>query len=164
MRIIYDHFSAKTLVMLRDPRRISQYLLMTKVTLIGAGSAVFTRQLIADLLRFTELADFEISLHDVDGGRLDVAEATARQVNERFGTRATITAGSDRKTALVGSDFVINMIQVGGIEATRKDLLIPATYGSNQVIGDTTGVGGIFRALGSLLPEALRVEVPTEAL
>ncbi|TFD08221.1 alpha-galactosidase [Cryobacterium sp. TMT1-66-1] len=120
---------------------------MTKVTLIGAGSAVFTRQLIADLLSFTELADIEISLQDVDGARLAVAAATARQVNERFGTRATITAGFDRKAALVGSDFVINMIQVGGIEATRKDLLIPAAYGLNQVIGDTTGVGGVFRAL-----------------
>lgn len=126
---------------------MSQYLLMTKVTLIGAGSAVFTRQLIADLLGFPELADIEISLHDVDGARLAVAEATARQVNERFRTRATITAGFDRKAALVGSDFVINMIQVGGIEATRKDLLIPARYGLNQVIGDTTGVGGVFRAL-----------------
>jgi alpha-galactosidase len=126
---------------------MSQYLLMTKVTLIGAGSAVFTRQLIADLLSFTELADIEISLHDVDEERLAVAEATARQINERFGTRATITAGFDRKAALAGSDFVINMIQVGGIEGTRKDLLIPATYGLHQVIGDTTGVGGVFRAL-----------------
>ena len=137
---------------------------MIKVTLIGAGSAVFTLQLIAYLLRFTELADIEIPFHDVGGSRLDVVEATACQVNERFDTRATITVSCDRKAALGGSEFVINMTQVGGIEATRKDLLIPATYGLNQVIGDITGVGGIFRALGSLLPEALRVEVPTEAL
>lgn len=147
MRIVCVHFSAKTLVILRNLRSMAQYLLMTKVTLIGAGSAVFTRQLIADLLSFTELATIEISLQDLDGVRLAAAEAMARQINERFGTRATITASFDRKVALVGSDFVINMIQVGGIEATKKDLLIPAKYGLNQVIGDTTGVGGVFRAL-----------------
>jgi len=120
---------------------------MTRVTFMGAGSVVFTRQLVADLLRFPELGDIEIALHDINQERLDVAEGTARQVNERFGTRATITATLDRRAALAGADFVINMIQVGGIAATRIDLELPARYGLNQTIGDTTGVGGVFRAL-----------------
>jgi len=120
---------------------------MTRVTFIGAGSVVFTRQLIADLLGFAELADIDIALHDIDRERLDVAEGTAKQLNERFGTRATISATLDRREALEGADFVINMIQVGGIAATRTDLEIPAKYGLRQTIGDTTGVGGVFRAL-----------------
>ena len=120
---------------------------MTTVTFIGAGSVVFTRQLVADLLGFAELRDISIVLHDVDATRLTVAEGTARQVNERLGASAMITSTLDRRAALEGADFVINTIQVGGIAATRKDLEIPARYGLNQTIGDTTGVGGVFRAL-----------------
>ena len=120
---------------------------MTRVTFVGAGSVVFTRQLLADLFRFPDLAGLDIALHDIDADRLAVAEGTARQVSERFGARATISASLDRREALAGADFVINMIQVGGIDATRKDLEIPARHGLLQTIGDTTGVGGVFRAL-----------------
>ena len=87
-------------------------------------------------------------LHDIDPERLDVAEATAQQVASSFGGRATGRRPSlDRRAALDGADFVINMIQVGGIDATRKDLEIPRRHGLRQTIGDTTGVGGVFRAL-----------------
>ena len=120
---------------------------MTRVTFVGAGSVVFTRQLLTDLLRFPELADITVALHDINEERLAVAEGTARQVNERLGAHATIIASTDRKAALEGSDFVVNMVQVGGIDATRKDLEIPARYGLQQTIGDTTGVGGVFRGL-----------------
>lgn len=120
---------------------------MPSVTFLGAGSVVFTRQLLADLLRFPELAGLDIRLHDIDEERLAVAEGTARQVSERFGARATVTASLDRRAALDGADFVINSVQIGGIEATRLDLEIPARYGLLQTIGDTTGVGGVFRAL-----------------
>lgn len=120
---------------------------MTRVTFIGAGSVVFTRQLIADLLRYRDLAGLEIVLHDIDPERLAVAEGTARHVDGRLDGRATITAESDRRRALAGADFVINMVQVGGIRATVSDLEIPAARGLLQTIGDTTGVGGVFRAL-----------------
>ena len=120
---------------------------MTQVTFIGAGSVVFTRQLLADLLHYPELSEVVVSLHDIDPERLAVAEGTARQVSERLGANATIVASLDRKQALTGADFVINMVQVGGIDGTRKDLEIPARYGLKQDIGDTTGVGGVFRAL-----------------
>ncbi len=120
---------------------------MTRVTFIGAGSVVFTRQLVADLLRFPELADVTIALHDIDSERLDVARGMAEQLNARFCTDATIIASADRRQALADADFVINTVQIGGIDGTRKDLEIPARYGLNQTIGDTTGVGGVFRAL-----------------
>lgn len=120
---------------------------MTRVTFIGAGSVVFTRQLLADLLGFDDLGPLDLRLHDIDESRLAVAEGTARQVSERFGRPITIAATLDRRRALEGTDFVIDMVQIGGIDATRKDLEIPERYGLHQTIGDTTGVGGVFRAL-----------------
>lgn len=120
---------------------------MVSIAFIGAGSVVFTRQLVADILRFPELVDTRLVLHDIDPERLDVAEATARQVDRQLGGRATVVATADRRAALDGADFVINMIQVGGVDATIADLEIPARHGLRQTIGDTTGVGGIFRAL-----------------
>ena len=120
---------------------------MTRITFIGAGSVVFTRQLVADLFRFPELHGIDLALHDIDSARLAVAEGTARQLNDRFGAGASITATLDRREALDGADFVVNMIQVGGIASTITDLELPARYGLRQTIGDTTGVGGVFRAL-----------------
>ncbi|WP_460476651.1 alpha-galactosidase [Brachybacterium huguangmaarense] len=120
---------------------------MTRVTFVGAGSAVFTRQLVADLLAFDDLPPLDLRLHDIDERRLAVAEGTARQLADRFGRELRITATTDRRRALADADFVVNMVQIGGIEGTRKDLEIPERYGLHQTIGDTTGVGGVFRAL-----------------
>jgi alpha-galactosidase len=120
---------------------------MTRVVFLGAGSVVFTKQLVTDLMRFDDLPDLELVLHDIDPARLDVARGTAEQVAQRLGRRLTVLAEPDRRTALTGASFAVNMIQVGGIDATIKDLEIPARYGLRQTIGDTTGVGGVFRAL-----------------
>lgn len=120
---------------------------MPQIVFLGAGSVVFTRQLLADLFRFDDLPALRIVLHDIDAERLRVAQGTAEQVAARFGRSADIVATLDRRQALAGADFVINMIQVGGIDATRVDLEVPAAAGLLQTIGDTTGVGGVFRAL-----------------
>ncbi|MGV8882712.1 MAG: alpha-galactosidase [Rhodoglobus sp.] len=120
---------------------------MTSVVFLGAGSVVFSRQLTADLLRFTDLPEFTLVLHDVNQERLEVARATAEQVATRLGKSLSVVATLDRREALAGADFVVNMVQIGGIEATRVDLEIPARHGLRQTIGDTTGVGGVFRAL-----------------
>ena len=120
---------------------------MTRIVFVGAGSVVFTRQLLADLLRYDDLPELDLRLFDVDERRLAVAEATARQVSERLGRPVTVTATTDRRRALADADFVVDMVQIGGIAATRTDLEIPERYGLHQTIGDTTGVGGVFRAL-----------------
>lgn len=120
---------------------------MPSITFIGAGSVVFTRQLVVDLLRFPDLPTLTLVLHDIDPGRLEVAVGTARNVAHQLGRELVVRSEADRRTALTGADFVVNMIQVGGIDATRCDLEIPARYGLRQTIGDTTGVGGVFRGL-----------------
>ncbi len=120
---------------------------MPQIVFLGAGSVVFTRQLLADLFRFDDLPTLRIVLHDINAERLEVARGTAEQVAARFGRTAEIVATLDRREALAGADFVINMIQVGGIDATSVDLEVPAAAGLRQTIGDTTGVGGVFRAL-----------------
>lgn len=98
---------------------------MTRIVFVGAGSVVFTRQLLADLLRYDDLPELDLRLFDVDERRLAVAEATARQVSERLGRPVTLTATTDRRRALADADFVVDMVQIGGIAATRTDLEIP---------------------------------------
>lgn len=123
-------------------------IIVTQVTFVGAGSVEFTRQLVVDLLGFDELP-LRIMLHDIDPDRLRVARAVVDRLVERSGRGASISVDDslDRRRALDGADFVINTIQVGGIEATRHDLEIPLRHGIRQTIGDTTGIGGVFRAL-----------------
>ena len=123
---------------------------MTRIVFIGAGSVEFTRNLLGDTLTFPELADAEIVLHDIDADRLATAEAMTRWTSEALGAKARIAGYLDRRRALEGADFVINTIEVGGIAATRRDFEIPRKYGLRQTIADTSGVGGIFRALRTI--------------
>jgi alpha-galactosidase len=118
-----------------------------KITFVGAGSVVFTQGLLADLFAFDELKSAHIALHDIDAERLATARAAAEYIAAERGARPRVTAHADRREALVGADFVINIVQVGMGEATRTDFEVPARYGLRQTIGDTLGVGGIFRAL-----------------
>ncbi|HEV8686124.1 MAG TPA: alpha-glucosidase/alpha-galactosidase [Gaiellaceae bacterium] len=120
---------------------------MTRIAFIGAGSVVFTKNLLGDILDFPELRDVEIALHDIDADRLATAEAMARYVAGEREAAPRITAHADRRAALDGSDYVINMVQIGGHEATLRDFEIPARYGLRQTIADTIGIGGIFRTL-----------------
>jgi alpha-galactosidase len=117
------------------------------VVIIGAGSVEFTRELVGDILSFPELSSTRVVLHDIDAERLETAEAIARATASAAGAAPEILASADRRRALDGADYVINVIQVGMHEATVRDFEIPARYGLNQTIGDTIGVGGIFRGL-----------------
>jgi alpha-galactosidase len=118
-----------------------------KITFVGAGSVVFTQGLLADLFAFPELKNTHIALHDIDEDRLSTADSAARYIASVLGASPLVTTHLDRRAALDGADFVINIVQVGMAEATRTDFDIPARYGVRQTIGDTIGVGGIFRAL-----------------
>jgi|SRR4051794_6084112 alpha-galactosidase len=123
---------------------------MTRIAFVGAGSVEFTRDLLGDILSFPELADSTIALHDIDPERLAAAEAMARWTTRELSSPATIEAHLDRRAALDGCHHVVNMIQVGGHEATLIDFEVPKRYGLRQTIGDTLGIGGIFRALRTI--------------
>src|SRR3954468_23267699 len=133
--------------LLRGSGHLRRIPCMSVITFLGAGSVVFTRELLVDLLSFEELRDATLALHDIDPERLATAEAIARRTADQLGAKPTITASLDRRTALEGADYVINSIQVGMHAATVRDFEIPARYGLRQTIGDTIGVGGVFRAL-----------------
>ena len=122
-----------------------------KIAFIGAGSTVFARALLRDLFAFPELRGGEIALMDIDPERLATTELVAQRVATGYGAKADIVATTDRRRALAGADYVINMIQVGGYEpATVTDFAIPTRYGLRQTIGDTLGIGGIMRALRTI--------------
>lgn len=122
-----------------------------KITLIGAGSTVFTRNLLGDLLSYPELAGAEIALHDIDAHRLGLSEQVAHRIAGALGVSPIITASTDRRAALDGARFVLNTIQVGGYKpSTVTDFEIPKRYGLEQTIGDTLGIGGIMRGLRTI--------------
>jgi alpha-galactosidase len=120
---------------------------MTKIVLNGAGSAEFTKELLADILGFEELAGSTIALFDVNAERLETAEAIARWTARALGAPAAIEAHADRRAALDGADHVISMIRVGGHDGLRLDFEIPGRHGVRQAMGDTMGIGSIFRAI-----------------
>ncbi|HRB98439.1 MAG TPA: alpha-glucosidase/alpha-galactosidase [Dermatophilaceae bacterium] len=120
---------------------------MTRICFVGAGSVVFTTQLLRDLLSYDDLGELHIALHDIDADRLETARLTAEQVARRLGRPVGLSAHTDRRAALEGVDVAITMIQVGGLAATKIDFEVPARFGLRQTIGDTLGVGGVFRAL-----------------
>ena len=136
-----------------------------RIAFIGAGSVEFTKNLLGDILTFPELADAEIALHDIDDERLEAAEAIARWTSGALGASAAITSHRDRRAALEGADYVVNMVQVGMHQATMLDFDIPLRHGLRQTIGDTLGIGGIFRALRTIpvmlgIAEDMRSECP----
>lgn len=124
---------------------------MVKVAFIGAGSVEFTRNVVTDLCSFGELrGEFELSLHDIDAERLSYADALAKRISTQLDADARVTSSLDRRTAIADADYVVNEIQVGGYAATRRDFDVPAKYGLRQTIGDTIGIGGIFRGLRTI--------------
>ncbi|MGC8778613.1 MAG: alpha-glucosidase/alpha-galactosidase [Candidatus Caldatribacteriaceae bacterium] len=120
---------------------------MPKIVFIGAGSVVFAQKLMIDLLTFPALRESTFSLVDIDEERLELTSRVTGRLKEQEGFPITIEATTERRKALKDADYVINMIQVGGLEAYRLDVEIPRRYGVDQTVGDTLGPGGVFRAL-----------------
>jgi alpha-galactosidase len=122
-----------------------------KITFIGAGSTVFAKNLLGDILSFPALAGATIRLHDIDPERLGTTERVAGRIVRTLKAQPTIEATLDRRAALDGADYVITMFQVGGYEpGTVIDFEIPKKYGLRQTIADTLGIGGIMRGLRTI--------------
>jgi alpha-galactosidase len=118
-----------------------------KITFVGAGSIVFTRELLGDIYLYPRLAEATISLMDIDRDRLEMAGLVAEELKAERGRRNRIEAHPTLAPALEGADYVVNVVQVGGKESTYLDFDIPEKYGLRQTIADTHGICGMMRFL-----------------
>ena len=124
---------------------------MIKLTIIGAGSAVFTRRIVTDLLAIEQFKNMEIALQDIDPVRLKASHDVIDVISKKLNISPKVTSHTDRRESLVGADFVQTTIQVGGFEpSTVIDFKIPNEFGLRQTIADTLGIGGIMRGLRTI--------------
>src|SRR6188474_3226209 len=124
---------------------------MPKIAFIGAGSTVFAKNLLGDILSFPELAGSTIRLFDIDPERLKTSEIVARRLADALGAKPVVEATTERERALDGVDYAISMFQVAGYQpGTRIDFDVPKKYGLRQTIADTLGIGGIMRGLRTI--------------
>jgi len=124
---------------------------MPKIVFLGAGSTVFARNLLGDILSYPELADATIALYDIDAERLETTRLVGERLASAVGAHPKIEAYLDRKAALDGADYAIGMFQVGGYDpATITDFEVPKRFGLRQTIADTLGIGGIMRGLRTI--------------
>src|SRR5690242_185630 len=134
-----------------------------KIAMIGAGSVVFCKTLIHDILATPPLIDSEFALMSPTETKLRRMEAFVGRMIRDNKLPAKVSATTDRRAAIRDADFVVVMIQVGGHDAFGIDYKIPMKYGVDQCIGDTLGPGGVFRALRSI-PVILEVARDMEEL
>ena len=121
---------------------------MPKVAFIGAGSTVFMRHILGDMLMTPSLIEADIALMDIDAERLSQSQLVATRLVEQMDGGMRVSSTTDRRAALDGADFVVVSVQVGGYRpCTVTDFEIPKSYGLRQTIGDTLGIGGIMRGL-----------------
>ena len=125
--------------------------MMTKITYLGAGSA-FAPTLSKDIFQIPGLEGGELCLVDIDPERLKLSCEATKIVNDKLRKRWKVMASTDRRKAMEGSDFIINTIEVSGVQTVRYDYEIPLKYGVDQCIGDTIGPGGIMKALRTIPP------------
>jgi alpha-galactosidase len=123
---------------------------MSKITFIGAGSVVFTRNLCSDILLTPVLQDSTISLMDIDPVRLERSRKLVQALIDRRGLKACVEATTDQREAVQDTRYVITTFQQGGLDAYALDIDIPRKYGVEQCVGDTLGPGGVFRGLRTI--------------
>ena len=124
---------------------------MIKLAIIGAGSTVFTKNIVVDLLLIDGFKSIEIALMDIDKNRLEKTYEVLDIISKKMEASPKFTLHTNRKEALINADFVQTTIQVGGYKpSTVIDFEIPKKYGLNQTIADTIGVGGVMRSLRTI--------------
>jgi alpha-galactosidase len=134
-----------------------------KMVLVGAGSAMFTRGLVADLILARDLAPWTLGLVDIDPAALETAEGLCRRMIEAKGASIRLQASTDRREVLPGADVVVTTVGVGGRRAWEADVVIPRKYGVFQPVGDTAMPGGISRAM-RMIPAMVEIARDVAAL
>lgn len=123
---------------------------MRKISIIGAGSIVFCKTLILDVLVTPGLEDTTFCLMDISDQRTTRLKAYLEKIKEKYGLKAEFQVTTDRREALMGADYVISTFLIGGMRAYQVDYEVPLKYGVDQCIGDTLSPGGIFRAMRTI--------------
>ena len=119
-----------------------------KIAFIGAGSTIFMKNLVGDILQRASLTGAHIALMDINPERLEQSVTICKRMIETLSIAASVTAHTNQREALDGADFVITAFQIGGYDpCTITDFDIPKKYGLRQTIADTLGIGGIMRAV-----------------
>ena len=119
-----------------------------RITFIGAGSTVFMKNIVGDVLQWPSLSGATIALMDINPQRLEESAIVVNKLIATLGVKAKAETYSDQSKALAGADFVVVAFQIGGYEpCTVTDFEVPKKYGLRQTIADTLGVGGIMRGL-----------------
>lgn len=122
-----------------------------KITLVGAGSSVFAKTILIDILSYPELSNSSIYLYDIDSKRLRDTQRILKDVTDKHGVSPDLHISTNFPESLLNANYVINMIQVGGYKpSTLLDFEIPKKYNLRQTIGDTLGIGGIMRGLRTI--------------
>jgi alpha-galactosidase len=134
-----------------------------KIVLIGAGSAMFTQGLVADMIQSPALGPWELGLVDIDPQALETAEGLSRRMVEARGAEIAVSAATDRRDALPGADVVVSTVGVGGRRAWETDVFIPRKYGVYQPVGDSVMPGGVSRAM-RMIPALVDVARDVKAL
>ncbi len=123
-----------------------------KIVFFGAGSSMFTPQLISLFIQSKTFQGSTIALMDINPRRLELMNVLSRQLVEKSGADLKIECTTERREALTGANFVVTSIAVGGFDAWEKDIEIPAKYGVFVPYGDSVGPGGMSRAFRHVLP------------
>ncbi|MCL2547544.1 MAG: alpha-glucosidase/alpha-galactosidase [Symbiobacteriaceae bacterium] len=124
---------------------------MPRICFLGAGSTVFAKSVLGDIMLHEDLQELEFSLHDIDPVRLEDSRLMLTTIAKNLGKDVQINASLNRREALVGSDYLVNAVQIGGYDpCTLTDFAIPKKYQLQQTIADTLGIGGIFRGLRTI--------------
>ncbi|UCC63836.1 MAG: hypothetical protein JSV36_01910 [Anaerolineae bacterium] len=134
-----------------------------KIVLVGAGSAMFTQGLVADLILAPDLGPWDLALVDVDPPALETAEGLSRRMVEAGGAKIAISASTDRRDLFPGADVVVSTVGVGGRRAWEADVFIPRRYGVYQPVGDSVMPGGISRAM-RMIPALVDIARDVKAL
>jgi alpha-galactosidase len=134
-----------------------------KIVLIGAGSAMFTQGLVADLILSPALGPWELGLVDIDPTALETAEGLSRRMVEAKGAAISISVSTDRRDVFPGADVVVSTIGVGGRRSWEADVFIPRKYGVYQPVGDSVMPGGISRAM-RMVPALVDIARDVQAL
>jgi len=137
--------------------------MIKKIVLIGAGSAMFTQGLVADLILSPDLGPWELGLVDIDPSVLETAEGLSRRMVEAREAEIAISASTDRRDVLPGADVVVTTIGVGGRRAWEADVFVPRKYGVFQPVGDSVMPGGISRAM-RMIPALVDIAWDVKAL